>query len=459
MTRDATVLVTLTAYNLILLAMGVWASRRNHDTEDFLLAGRRMGGWVAGLSASASSSSSWTLLGVSGAAYAWGLPAMWLLPATLGGFLLNWLWVAPRLQHLARREGALTLPTIVLPASLGVARVPLLRLAAAIILFCFVCYIAAQFDAAAKAFNANFGWSVEGSLLLGAAIVMTYTAVGGFWAVSVTDALQALLMVGVAVVLPLLVVVAGTDSAGTPPPVEMDPGAWPAWIGFVLGTLGIGLGYPGQPHVVNRFMALEDRAALQRGRGVALIWALLVYSGMLTLGLAARSLALDVGDNEQVLFAAANAVLPPVLSGLVLAAVLAAVMSTADSQLLTAAGAVSHDWSPTAGGDGAPRATRYVVMAIAVLAVLLALYLPQDVFSRVLFAWHAVGSALGPLLIARLLARRPGAWRSAASMLLGFCLTVLLHFLPGTPGDWAERLLPLAAAAIVLLGSPREPAR
>ncbi|MEL7311395.1 MAG: sodium/proline symporter [Pseudomonadota bacterium] len=458
MTRDATVLATLAAYNLLLLAMGIWASSRNRDNRDFLLAGGRMGGWIAGLSASASSSSAWTLLGVSGSAYLWGHQALWLLPATLGGFLINWVWVAPRLQRVARSEGALTLTAVVAPATLGRARVPIMRVASVIIVFCFSFYIAAQFDGAGKAFAENFGWSQSVSILVGAAVVAAYTMVGGFWAVSVTDALQALLMVFVAIVLPALVLFAGVDG-GTPAPPRLTHASTPIAIGFALGTLGIGLGYPGQPHVVSRFMALRDHQALIKGRRVAVIWAVLVYSGMLTLGIAARRLGLGVADGEAVLFAAANAVLPPVAAGLVLAAVLAAIMSTADSQLLTAAGSIAYDWRGNAADAAhAPTLTRAVVLLVCVAAVGLAIGLPQDIFSRVLFAWHAIGSAFGPLLVARLLGYQPGAGRTLASMLIGFALTVVFHAQPNAPGDWIERLVPLALAGLVLIGTRRAPA-
>ncbi len=460
MTRDAIVLYTLVAYNLLLLGIGLWASRRNSDTRDFLLAGGKLGGWVAGLSASASSSSAWTLLGVSGAAYAWGASALWLFPATLGGFVINWFIIAPRLRVLARNDRSLTLSEVIVPASLGDQRRFLLRVASAIILFCFLFYIAAQFDGAGKAFSANFNWPPATSIIVGASIVMLYTLVGGFWAVSVTDALQAVTMLLVAVVLPVAALLTVVDQPGALSQalsgsiVDNNPG----WLGvaFVLGTLGIGLGYPGQPHVVNRFMALQDEAALRRGRRVAIGWALVVYSGMLILGLSARALFASVPDGEQALFYAANALLTPVLGGLVLAAVLSAIMSTADSQLLTAAAAVAHDWRGAASADDAPALARVVVLVLSVLAVMLALWVPEDIFSRVLFAWHAIGSAFGPLLVARLWGWRLGATTTLAAMLAGFGLTVLFYYLPSAPGDAAERLLPLlVSAAIVLIGRQR----
>ncbi|MCH8303335.1 MAG: hypothetical protein IH912_11335, partial [Proteobacteria bacterium] len=204
MDNTGAVLVTLVIYNAILIGVGLWARRRNENVEDFFLAGRGLGPWVAAISASASSSSAWTLLGVSGAAYAWGLPALWLFPATVGGFVLNWAWVAPRLQRLAKEEGAVTLSEVIAPANIGEMRQLILRAAALIIVFCFSFYIASQFEAAGKAFESVFGLSKQTSILVGAGIVLAYTMLGGFWAVSVTDTLQGLLMVVAAIVLPAL---------------------------------------------------------------------------------------------------------------------------------------------------------------------------------------------------------------------------------------------------------------
>ena len=298
MNETTAVLITLVVYNAILIGVGLWARSRNKGVEDFFLAGRGLGPWVAAISASASSSSAWTLLGVSGAAYAWGLPALWIFPATVGGFLLNWAWVAPRLQTLARRENAITLSAIIAPREMGGMRQTILRVAAVIIVFCFTFYIASQFEAAGKAFESVFGLSKQTSILIGAGIVLLYTLLGGFWAVSVTDSVQGILMVVAAIVLPVVTLhavggfsamfdgLATTGSAGSPPESGVLAGV--SSIFFVLGLFGIGIGYPGQPHVVNRFMALKDRQSLRQGRVIAMAWAVLVYAGMLLLGLGAR---------------------------------------------------------------------------------------------------------------------------------------------------------------------------
>lgn len=452
------VFLTLLIYNAVLIAVGVWASRRNHSVEDFYLAGRGLGAWVAAVSASASSSSAWTLLGVSGAAYAWGLPALWLFPATIGGFILNWLWVAPRLQALADKEGAVTVSSVIAPAVLGDMRQTILRVAALIIVFSFVFYVASQFEAAGKAFESVFGLSKELSILIGAGIVLAYTLLGGFWAVSITDTIQGFLMFIAALVLPLVALLAvggitelsaGLQAAGNVgSPLNGLPVA--AMIMFVIGILGIGIGYPGQPHVVNRFMALKDAKSLQHGRVIAIGWAVLVYAGMLLLGLSARVLFQDLGDAEQVLFHTAEQLLSPVIAGMMLAAVLSAIMSTADSQLLVAASALSYDWRLASNrGSASLQNSRLTVIVVLVLATLLALLWRADIFSRVLFAWAALGSAFGPILILRLAGRSPSAAGTLAAMTVGFGLTVILSMLADAPGDVAERLLPFLAALAI----------
>jgi sodium/proline symporter len=461
------ILTTLIAYQALLLGIGWWASRRNFDSQDFYLGGRRLGAGVAALSASASSSSAWSLLGVSGAAFAWGLPAIWLIPSTIGGFLINWYLIAPRLARQSRERGAITLTEFLAGPPGDPARRPMMRLGAAVVLFSFTFYIAAQFQAAGTTFASVLDMNPYAAILVGAAVVLAYVWLGGFWAASVTDSVQGLLMGFSALLLPLLAVIAvggpGELFAKIAASEDVMHGRWtgqaslPAAIGFVMGLFGIGLGYPGQPHVVNRFMAIKDEAAIVSGRRIAVTWAIVIYCGMVLLGWCGRLLASELADGEQLLFALSVQLLPAALAGIMVSAILSAIMSTTDSQLLVAASSVSHDLQ-----DGAPGSTRgldqarWVVLGVGLVAVVLAIASPETIFRRVLFAWQALAAAFGPLLIVTLW-RGPvaGGWRIAA-LCAGFLLTVTLNWTVDSPGDWAERLLPLALALVLaVIGARR----
>ena len=443
-----------------MLGIGWWASKRNSDSEDFYLGGRKLGPLVAALSASASSSSAWSLLGVSGAAFAWGLPAIWLIPSTITGFLINWYLIAPRLYTQSRASGALTLTEFIAGPPGDPARQTIMRMGAGVILFSFTFYIAAQFQAAGTTFASVLGIEQSTAIMIGAAVVLTYVWLGGFWAASVTDSVQGLLMAFSALLLPLLALIAvggPAELAGSifHPGVNgyqlwTDQASFPAALGFVFGLFGIGLGYPGQPHVVNRFMAIESEKAIVHGRRIAVGWACIIYTGMVLLGWCGRILVENLGDGEQLLFVLATMLLPALLAGVMVSAILSAIMSTADSQLLVAASSVSHDLKGEhrSGADGLVRA-RWVVLLIGVLAIILAIVFPDRIFSRVLFAWQALAAAFGPLLVMTLWRGpvRPG-WRVAA-LATGFVMTVALSWTVESPGDWVERLIPLAVALVL----------
>ncbi len=455
-------IATLSCYLVTLLGIGLWARRRVDDSADFHLAGRRMGPVIAALSASTSSSSAWTLLGVSGAAWAWGLQAVWLIPATFLGFALNWFFVAQRLQRATRASGALTLVEF-LATGTNRQQAAIRIFGSLIILFCFTFYVAAQFQAAGTAIATALPVTASTALVAGAAVVIAYVFLGGFWAASVTDALQGLMMLAVALVLPAVALIAvggpaalGAGLAALEEPGLLrlvdQPGLLLAMV-FVAGLFGIGLGYPGQPHVVNRFMALEREDQVPRARAIALVWALLIFSGMVLLGWCGRVLMPGLEDAEAVLLSLGTELMPAAVAGVVTGGVLAAIMSTADSQLLVAGSAASHDLSR---GRFSLLLDRGAILLVGLAAVVLALQFPATIFDRVLFAWQALGNAFGPLLLVLLLGRAVSSRIRLGAMLTGFGLTVTLSFLPDAPGNAAERLLPFfAALALAWAGSRR----
>ena len=468
--RAQAIVWTLVTYKLAMVVLGVLANRWARDETDYFLGGRRLGPAVAALSAAASSSSVWTLLGVSGFAYAKGLAAIWLLPACVGGFALNWFVLAPALRRRAHASRAITVTELLAgpPGTRG--RRAVVLLASAIVLVSLLTYVAAQFHGAGVAFVATFDMDFAHAVLIGSGVVVFYTLLGGFWAVSLTDTLQGLLMAVAAMVLPVLALLrvdlsalagdlSGDPSAGGLLAAATGGLAPAAAFGLVLGLLGIGLGYPGQPHVVNRLMALRDEQAVVAGRRIAMGWAVVLYAGMIALGWCMRLLAPGLGDPEGAFVEGTELLLSPVLAGIMVAAVLSAIMSTADSQLLVAAATVSHDLLGGGEADGAKPGllrSRLTVLGLSLAAVGVALSVDASIFSSVLFAWTAMGAAFGPLLLVTVLRRRPSTAVVLTAMGLGFALSVAAHLVPETRGGAVERVLPFVVAlALAWRGSRR----
>ncbi len=460
MSREQSILATLVLYKIVLLGIGLATRSKATDGAGFFLGGRTLGPWVSALSASASSSSVWTLLGVSGAAYAMGLSALWIGPACWLGFLINWSYLGPRLRRESFKTGALTVTELLAGEATGRSRLAIFRAGSVIVVLSLATYVATQFQGAGKMFQETFGLGFAPSVLLGASIVVLYTVMGGFLAVSITDSLQGFLMGLTSVALPLAAWLAvggstglwqGLQSVEQEGFLSLTGGLAPmAGLGFVAGLLGIGLGYPGQPHVVNRFMAIKDETSLVVGRRIALIWAFCVYAGMLLLGLCGRVLFPDLVDKEVVFVTATTELFPPILAGIMLAAVLSAIMSTADSQLLVVVSSLTHDWNGGRdSGAGLVVRSRWVILAVSAGSVLAALYGPPEIFSFVLFAWSALGAAFGPALLVRVGRGPIPGGVVLTAMISGFALSVSAYLHPGFQGGMAERILPFLVALTI----------
>jgi sodium/proline symporter len=479
-----TILITLVVYKFILIGIGIWTSRRVKDEADFLVGGRGLGAVVAGMSYAASTSSAWALLGFSGFVFTVGLSALWMLPGIWGGYVIMWVLFGPRIREESSRKAFIT-PTEFLTANMDAhAAKQIAALAALLIAFCFMFYIAAQFAAAAQAFVTNFQMNLGSSIVISASIILIYCLLGGFWAASITDTLQGFVMIAVAMLVPTLAVI----EAGGPGQIidtlwqtnsklTMWSGGYSGFLllGLVFGLSGVGIGTFGQPHLLSRLMAVKGDRERRNGFVIALTWAVIVYVGMAWLALAARSLALTPDATEQIFYILAEQLLPPILAGIVVAAILSAIMSTVDSLLLAASAAVAHDLNLAERFQMRENlVSRIVMTGIVVLAVVLAVVLPDTIFNRVLFAWSALGAAFGPIVAVRVLNLEPPAIARIWSIVVGFSLTVFFYsygtlhmeFVDGAinrfftklanlPGDPFERLIPFIMAFLIVYFWPQ----
>jgi sodium/proline symporter len=456
------VLATLIIYKVVLILTGLWAQRRVSNEQDFFLAGRQLGPWVAAISYSASAASAWTLLGMSGLAFTLGLATLWLALGAVLGCAFSWWVLAPRVMAIGADQQLLSATEFIALGTRGPQRQRIVSLASVIILFCFVIYIASQFQGAGNTFAATFGMSSAGSIALGGAIILAYTLLGGFWAVSVTDTLQGLLMLLTAILLPVTAVahLGGPGQFWEALATHTDAdfmrlgGSSPGWIagGMVLGSLAVGLSSLGQPHLVARFMALRNARALRQGQLIATGWYAIVFFGMCLVGFAGRIMVAELDNPEQVFFAVNAQLFPSVIGAVLLAAVLSAIMSTADSMLLVAGTSVAHDLGITRRYRlQALLISRLVIALISVIAIAVAVYIPATIFQRVLFAWVAIGSALGPIILCRALQLPIPPARILPAIAIGFIAAIVCYLLPNSPGDIIERTLPFILGLAVLL--------
>lgn len=464
MPDNSIVIATLIVYKIVLLGIGFWASRRVASEGDFFLAGPNkagggLGPWTAGLSYAASTSSAWVLLGFTGMVFTQGLVALWLVPGIFGGYMMTWLVMGPRLNAETRERGHITVVDFLVADAGRWARM-IGVVAAALILFCFVFYIAAQFQAAGNALTEVFGMSATEAILLGAAVILIYCLLGGFLAASITDALQAGVMVLACIIVPIAAVSAAGGMGGVIDALQttvpksyfsLTGGAvGMAGIGAAMGLLGTGLGALGQPQLLNRIMAVRSQKERVRGAAITIGWGVLIYSGLVVLALSGRAMALETGG-ESLFFAAARAYLPAALAGIVIAAVLSAVMSTVDSLLLAAASAVSHDSGVKWRTQGqALLMGRLAMVGVAVIAVGLTLYAPKDIFTRVLFSWVALGAAFGPAILTRCLGWHVRGGAVLIAVIAGFVIAVGAYNIPGPGADMIEKWGSWAVGFIIL---------
>ena len=432
------ILIVFAVYVLIMIGIGWATSRVARSPAGFFLADRSLKAWVTAVSSTASSESAWAVLGTVGLAYKEGLSAAWFLPGCLLGYLVNWLFIAEPLRRHSHETHAITLPDYL--ESHFHDRSHWLRWVSVLIIFTsMMAYVAAQFTAVGKTFDSIFGVPHYWSIPIGAAIILTYTMMGGFLAVAWTDFIQGLIMVGGLVVLAVVALIQLGGPAGMVEAVRQanpDILAWTggkttaAFLGGMIGLLGIGLGYPGQPHVLNRYMAARDEKVIRDGLWIALGWGGLIYSSAILLGLCGNALFPDLADPEHLFPRAAAALLPSGLTAVVLTGVLAAIMSTVSAQIIVAASAVAHDivsrlYRRELSHREILRISRVTIAVLGIGAVLIALAKTQVIFWFVLFAWSGLGASFGPLILFTLYSKTVTREGALAGMFTGFAVTIL----------------------------------
>jgi sodium/proline symporter len=438
------------AYTAGIVALGVYSAKFSKRTStDFFLAERGLGAWVAGLSSSASAESGWVTLGLVGISFKTGIGALWIIPGTVLAFLFNWLVLAKRLRRASADRGCLTVTDLLAGTKQDVAATLIRGCSVLILLSMLTAYVAAQLNAAGKTFQATFGWDYVFSVLVGMTIVLIYTVSGGFRAVAWTDVVQATFMITALVALPIVLIV----KMGGPLQMlqrlsEIDPSGaltdpWAgksglALIGFLSVWLGVPLGNPGQPHVLVRLMAVKDDAAVRRGTVISTIWVFFLFLGAVCLGIAARALYGGLEDSEQTLMIVAQdtSIVPGVIGGMIIAAVLAAICSTVDSQLLVCASSVSHDlFARILGKRPSVRlpvaVDRVAVILIAVIATVIAAGEVRQVFTFVLdYGWAGLGAGFGPAIILAMLWKRTTRWGILAGMIVGVTTAIVWRQFP-----------------------------
>lgn len=434
-------IVTFILYLLTMLGIGLYFYSKTESLSEYVLGDRKLGIWGTSISAQASDMSGWLLLGLPGAAFTTGLSgSLWMALGLATGTYLNWKFIAKRLRvYTEDYSDSITIPSYL--ENRFNDRSKILRVASAVfILLFFLVYTSSGFVAGGKLFETVFGIPYTYAVLLGALVVIIYTFLGGFMAVCWTDVIQGILMFSVIVVLPIVVIFKNggfSNTANFIDPVLLDPlhipfltsiegaGAGLAVIS-IISSLAWGLGYFGQPHILARFMAIKDPKEIDSARIIAMFWVVLSLAGALAVGLVSHSVfpSLSVTDSERIFILLISETVPALLSGVFLCAILASVMSTADSQLLVTASTISEDFykaliKPDATDKELVLISRITVVVVAVIAFLIALNPDSSVLNLVSYAWAGFGSAFGPVILISLFWKKMTRNGAAAGMIVG----------------------------------------
>lgn len=485
-TSQFCIIATIVVYLVAMVLVGVYCSRKggSSSSHEFYLGGRKLGPIVTAMSAEASDMSSYLLMGLPGLAYISGVAEVgWTAIGLAIGTYLNWLIVAKRLRRYSAHIGAITIPSF-FSRRYRDQRNALSCIAAVFILIFFIPYTASGFKAIGTLFNSLFGVNYHGAMIVGAIVVIGYTVLGGFLAVSTTDLIQSIIMTFALI----FIVFFAVGQAGGLDVISANASALPGYLNMTEGfdvvtgqastygtlsiasTLAWGLGYFGMPHILVRFMAIRDEKELTLSRRIAAVWVVISMTVAVCIGMIGNSVSkaghiptLEGSASETIIVQIANLLstygwLAAIVAGLILAGILAATMSTADSQLLAASSAFSENLlQDVFGMKLTPKQTMLVargtVICIAIIAVFLASDPNSSVFAIVSFAWAGFGATFGPAILCALFWKRSNRQGILAGLVVGGVMVFVWKFLIAPMGGALAiyELLPAFLSALIAI--------
>ena len=480
------ILCTILAYMCVLIGVGVYNAKKNKSSEDFYLGGRKMGPLVVAMSAEASDMSSWLLMGLPGVAYLTGVAdAFWTAAGLALGTYLNWLIVSRRLRRYSQHLGAITVPGFLAKRFHDKKNI-ITAISALMIVVFFVPYVASGFAACGKLFNSLFGMEYMTGVIVFAIIIIVYTIIGGFTSVATNDLIQSIVM-SIALI---SITVFGVSKAGGFGAVIENAKSLEGYFSLtathdaannaavaypflsIISTMAWGIGYFGMPHILVRFMSIEDETKLVLSRRIASVWVVIamgvaIFIGIVGLGMTNVGSLEALADPERVIIAIStllseNGVLAAILAGVILAGILAATMSTADSQLLVAASGVSENIVQDFFGKKLTEkqsllVARGTILVISIIGVFLASDPNSSVFGIVSFAWAGFGGAFAAVMICALFWKRTTLPAAIAGIVSGGVMVFVWEYgLSPMGGVWGiYELLPafLVSLAVIVVVS------
>ena len=464
MTSVGPLLVTFFFYFMVMLFVGLKAYRNTVNLDDYILGGRKLHPLLVALSVGASDMSGWLLLGLPGAIYLSGLSEIWIGVGLFFGAYCNWRFISKRLRvYSETANNSLTLPDFFENRFNDSTR-SLRIISATVILLFFTFYTASGLVGGAILFESSFGFSYITALIIGAFFIVAYTFIGGFIAVVWTDAIQSLLMLLALIAVPVAVVSSTGGGSEFIHQVELvKPGAMNAFSNLSLAAfislLGWGFGYFGQPHILTRFMSVKHPGKLLNAKRVAMLWMAIVLLGSVYSGLAGIVYFTDspLSNPETVFIALNQSLFNPWIAGIITAAILSAIMSTVDSQLLVSSSVISEDFyrvfvRPDATDKELLLVSRLAVMVIAIVALFIASDREARVLDLVSYAWAGFGAAFGPVIIFSLFLRYMTGLAAMLGMLSGSVTVVVWANLTGGLFDLYEIVPGFIVGSIVVLG-------